>query len=200
MAVLKGLVQGFIVTAPSILIFKFIGEEGALGPIQSVCALVTAFLMYIIGRNAKPEQRLHILFISLALFIIGAVTNSLLFNTLSVVIFLLCLVVARPMFDIAYFPIQLRVIDFVSGIEKRNEYTYICNHEWGLYAGRLIGCGLFILIAKFISEDAALKITLPLVTILQGVSYFVARNLLTRMEKKEKESICDKTMCNAVVV
>ena len=200
MAVLKGLVQGFIVTAPSILIFKFIGEEGALGPIQSVCALVTAFLMYIIGRNVKPEQRLHILFISLALFIIGAVTNSLLFNTLSVVIFLLCLVVARPMFDIAYFPIQLRVIDFVSGIEKRNEYTYICNHEWGLYAGRLIGCGLFILIAKFISEDAALKITLPLVTILQGVSYFVARNLLTRMEKKEKESICDKTMCNVVVV
>ena len=90
--------------------------------------------------------------------------------------------------------------DFVSGIEKRNEYTYICNHEWGLYAGRLIGCGLFILIAKFISEDAALKITLPLVTILQGVSYFVARNLLTRMEKKEKESICDKTMCNVVVV
>ena len=200
MAVLKGLVQGFIVTAPSILIFKFIGEEGALGPIQSVCALVTAFLMYIIGRNAKPEQRLHILFVSLALFIIGAVTNSLLFNTLSVVIFLLCLVVARPMFDIAYFPIQLRVIDFVSGIEKRNEYTYICNHEWGLYTGRLIGCGLFILIAKFISEDAALKITLPLVTILQGASYFVARNLLTRMEKKEKESICDKTMCNAVVV
>ena len=200
MAVLKGLVQGFIVKAPYILIFKFIGEEGALGPIQSVCALVTAFLMYIIGRNAKPEQRLHILFISLALFIIGAVTNSLLFNTLSVVIFLLCLVVARPMFDIAYFPIQLRVIDFVSGIEKRNEYTYICNHEWGLYAGRLIGCGLFILIAKFISEDAALKITLPLVTILQGISYFVARNLLTRMEKKEKESICDKTMCNVVVV
>ena len=57
-----------------------------------------------------------------------------------------------------------------------------------------------IIIAKFISEDAALKITLPLVTILQGVSYFVARNLLTRMEKKEKESICDKTMCNVVVV
>ena len=178
MAVLKGLVQGFIVTAPSILIFKFIGEEGALGPIQSVCALVTAFLMYIIGRNAKPEQRLHILFVSLALFIIGAVTNSLLFNTLSVVIFLLCLVVARPMFDIAYFPIQLRVIDFVSGIEKRNEYTYILSHEFGLFLGRAFGLILFMVLAFVISQDFALKYALILVGALQLIAYPLARNII----------------------
>lgn len=185
MAALKGLVQGFIVTAPSLLIFKFIGEEGALGTIQSISALITAFLMYIIGRNSKPEQRLKILAVSLLLFIVGAVVNSVVFNSYSVIFFLLCLVVARPMFDIAYFPIQLKVIDYVSGIEKRNEYAYICNHEWGLYAGRLVGCGTFILIATYISDNAALIITLPLVTILQGLSYFVAKNILKSIKPSD---------------
>lgn len=182
MAVFKGLVQGFIVTAPSLLIFRFIGEEGALGTIQSISALITAFLMYLIGRNTRPDQRLNVLAVSLALFIIGAIVNSVFFNAASVLIFLLCLVVARPMFDIAYFPIQLKVIDYLAIIEKRNTYSYICNHEWGLYLGRLIGCGTFILIAWGISEDAALIITLPFVTILQGLSYFVAKNILNQIK------------------
>ena len=185
MATLKGSVQGFIVTAPSLLIFRFIGEEGELGTIQSICALITAFLMYVIGRNSKPEQRLNVLAVSLSLFIIGAIINSVFFNATSVLIFLLCLVVARPMFDIAYFPIHLKVIDYLSFIEKRNTYSYICNHEWGLYIGRLIGCGTFILIAQNISEDAALIITLPFVTILQGFSYFIAKKLVKQIDRLE---------------
>ncbi|MDX9882239.1 MAG: hypothetical protein RBS73_09245 [Prolixibacteraceae bacterium] len=178
MAVLKGLVQGFIVTAPSLLIFKFIGNEGALGTVQSVSALITAFLMYFIGRKAKPEHRLLILAFALILFVVGAIFNSVLYNSISVYVFLLCLVIARPLFDIAYFPIQLKVIDYVASAEKRNEYTYICNHEFGLYVGRLIGCGTFIIIAWSISEDTALVFTLPFVTILQALSYFISKKMI----------------------
>lgn len=177
MSVLKGLVQGFIVTAPSLLIFKFIGNEGALGTVQSLSALITAFLMYLIGRNSKPKHRLIILAFALILFVVGSVVNSALYNSVSVYIFLLCLVVARPLFDIAYFPIQLKVIDYVAYIEKRNEYAYICNHEFGLYLGRLIGCGTFIVIAWGISENAALIFTLPFVTVLQALSFFIARSI-----------------------
>jgi hypothetical protein len=50
--------------------------------------------------------------------------------------------------DIAYFPVQLKVIDAVAAKEKRNEFAYIFNHELGLYLGRLIGCGLFIVLAR----------------------------------------------------
>jgi YQGE family putative transporter len=177
MAVLKGLVQGFIVTAPAMLVMKLIGNEGALGTVQSISAVVTAVVMYIIGRTTAPRHRLAILGVSLLLFALGAVVNSALFNTYSVIFFLLCLIVARPLFDISYFPIQLRVIDHLSAIEKRNEFAYILHHEFGLYGGRLVGCGLFIILAWKVSDVAALKYTLPIVTILQAFSYFLAKQI-----------------------
>ena len=56
-AACKGMVQGFIVTAPAMLIMKFVGEEGALGTMQSISALVTAILMYFMGKLTKPSRK-----------------------------------------------------------------------------------------------------------------------------------------------
>lgn len=174
----KGLVQGFIVTAPAMLIMKLVGEEGALGIAQSIGSLVTALLMYVIGRNLKPEKRLLVYAVAVLLFVVGSLINSIFFSYYSVLAFLLFMIIARPLFDLAYFPIQMRVIDCLSRIEKRNEYAYIFNHECGLYAGRLLGCGTFILLAFYVSDNAALIITLPLVTLLQAATYFLVKSML----------------------
>src|SRR5690606_12334261 len=50
MSFLKGLAQGFIVTAPAMLMMTFFGSEGALGTAQSVGALVAAFIMLLLGK------------------------------------------------------------------------------------------------------------------------------------------------------
>lgn len=181
----KGLVQGFIVTAPAMLIMKIVGDEGTLGVVQSASSLLTALLMYLIGRFSKPEHRLRIYAVAVLLFVVGTLINSIYFNVASVFIFLLLMIVARPMFDLAYFPLQMRVIDYLKHIENRNEYSYIFSHECGLYIGRLLGCGTFIFITYAISDDAALIFTLPLVTILQALFYFVVRNISHKIDKAE---------------
>lgn len=181
----KGLVQGFIVTAPAMLIMKIVGDEGTLGIVQSVSSLLTALLMYMIGRFSKPEHRLWIYAVAVLLFVIGTLINSIYFNVVSVFIFLLLMIVARPMFDLAYFPLQMRVIDFLKDIENRNEYSYIFSHECGLYIGRLLGCGTFIFITYAISDNAALIFTLPLVTILQALFYFVVRHISKNIDEME---------------
>lgn len=181
----KGLVQGFIVTAPAMLIMKIVGDEGTLGIVQSVSSLLTALLMYMIGRFSKPEHRLRIYAVAVLLFVIGTLINSIYFNVVSVFIFLLLMIVARPMFDLAYFPLQMRVIDFLKDIENRNEYSYIFSHECGLYIGRLLGCGTFIFITYAISDNAALIFTLPLVTILQALFYFVVRHISKNIDEME---------------
>ncbi|MDL2212406.1 MFS transporter [Bacteroides sp. OttesenSCG-928-J23] len=182
-AVCKGLVQGFIVTAPAMLIMKIVGEEGALGTAQGVGSLITAVMMYVIGRNSKPEHRLHIYGVAVLLFVVGSLINSIFFNVASVLTFLLLMTVARPLFDLAYFPLQMRVIDYLKEKENRNEYSYIFNHECGLYVGRFLGCGTFILINYCISDNAALIVTLPLVTILQALSYFVVQKMMKTINK-----------------
>jgi YQGE family putative transporter len=105
-----------------------------------------------------------------------------LYNALGAIIFVGSLVFARPLLDLAYFPIQLGVIECVASKEKRNQFAYIFNHEVGLYMGRLFGCVLFIVIARSISESAALRYALLAVAFVQFFSVFIARSILNDNE------------------
>lgn len=174
LALLKGLAQGYIVTAPAMLIMLLVGKEGTLGATQAVGGVFSAFLMYATGRWAEPRHRKVVFAAALLLFLLGAVSNTLLFNALGVLIFMGCLVLAKPMLDLAYYPIQLQVVDAVSQLEKRSGYAYLFNHEFGLFLGRLLGCGLFLGFAYWGSGTAALKYALPVIALLQLLSIRVA--------------------------
>jgi YQGE family putative transporter len=193
LALFKGLAQGFLVTAPAMLIFKILGEEGALGNAQSVGAILAAIIIYFIGRFSKPSDRVKTFSAGLILFAIGACLNGLWFDKTSVIVFLLLLLIAKPLMDLAYFPIQLRVIDLVSRIEKRGEFAYILNHESGLYAGRLLGAGTFLVLYFAVSEDFALRYAIGIIALLQLCSIFISKRIIADGNKilPEKEDIED---------
>ena len=71
LAILKGLAQGYIVTAQAMLVMRLVGQEGALGTIQAVGGILSAFLLYWIGRTTKPADRIVIFTIGLTLFVAG---------------------------------------------------------------------------------------------------------------------------------
>jgi YQGE family putative transporter len=77
----------------------------------------------------------------------------------------------------------MRVIDVVSKIEGRNEFTYIFNHEFGLFVGRLLGLGLFIVLAQYVSETFALKYSLVIIAITQLASIPVAKHIVKEAER-----------------
>ncbi len=180
LALLKGLAQGFLVTAPAMLIMRLIGKEGALGTAQSIGAIIAAVIMYIVGRLSKPEDRIKIFATGLILFAVGALVNGALFNQTGVIIFILLLLIAKPLMDLAYFPIQFRVIDIVSKIEKRGEFAYILNHESGLYVGRFLGAGTFIALAYAVSTEIALRYAIIIIALLQLLSIYQAKRIIAQ--------------------
>jgi YQGE family putative transporter len=183
LASLKGVAQGYIVTAPTMLIMTLVGKEGSLGLIQGIAAFLSAILLYTLGRVTGPKHRLLIYGIGCSLFVLGALFNAGMYSALGVILFMLCLMFARPLLDIAYFPIQLKVIDVVAEKEGRNEFAYIFNHELGLYLGRLLGCGLFILLARYVSEYAALRYALLVIASVHFLGYFAMKSVVRDLEK-----------------
>ncbi len=171
LASLKGIVQGFLVTAPAILVLKLVGDEGALGLIQGVTGAITAIIVYILGRITKPKDRIKVFLLGVITFFVGTLFNAVLFSAVGVILFILCKVFFQPLFDLAYFPIMMRTIDVVSKQENRNEYSYILSHEFGLFIGRAIGLLLFIFLAYGVSEVFALKYALVIVAGLQLLAY-----------------------------
>jgi YQGE family putative transporter len=100
-----------------------------------------------------------------------------------------CLIVGRPAMDVAYFPIQLLLTDTVAAMEHRNDYSYIFSHELGLFAGRLAGCGLFIVLAIYVSRVFALKYALPVIGVIQLASIWVAKDLLSSVAKTGRQPV-----------
>lgn len=188
LASLKGLVQGFLVTAPAMLIMLLVGKEGALGTAQSVGAIIAAFVMYIIGRKTTPKHRIYVFGTGLVLFAVAAIINGILYNSTGVILFMLLLLLAKPLLDIAYYPIQYSVIDILTKKEKRSEFAYILNHEAGLYIGRLVGAGTFLVLAYCFSVEIALRYAIVIVAILQLASYWVAKDIIKKGNIKDVDN------------
>ncbi|MFO7369166.1 MAG: MFS transporter [Bacteroidales bacterium] len=178
LAVLKGLVQGFLVTAPAMLVMRYVGKEGSLGLIQGISGGLTAIILYLLGRFSKPKHRIIVFGVGITIFLIGTVVNGIELSAFGVIVFILCKVFFQPLHDLAYFPIMLKVIDVVSKRENRNQYAYILNHEFGLYLGRVLGLGLFIFLAYTVSEIFALRYALIIVATLQMLSIPLAKNIM----------------------
>jgi MFS transporter, YQGE family, putative transporter len=180
LALLKGLAQGYLVTAPAILVMRLIGNEKSLGLIQSICGILTAVLLYILGRVTLPKHRIYVFSIGYGIFLIGSLFNGILYTGTGVMIFVLSIVLFRPLHDITYFPIQMKVINVISEKEHRSEFAYIFNHEFGLYIGRFLGLGLFVLMANSISEMAALNYSIVFIAIVQLAAIPLAKNIIKK--------------------
>ena len=187
LAVLKGVAQGYIVTAPSMLVMTLVGNESTLGTLQSVSAIVSAVLLYLLGRFASARHRVLIFSSGLLLFALGGAFNAVLYSATGAIVFMLCLVMGRPLMDLGYFPIQLRVIDYVSRKENRNSYAYIFVHEFALYLGRFFGCGLFIVLTICLSDTFAIRYALLIIGIIQLVSIGISRNIIRALDRAEAE-------------
>lgn len=183
LAALKGIAQGYLVTAPAMLIMTLVGNEDSLGTIQAISGLVTAIILYVLGRIAKPNHRIYIFAAGIIIFVIGTLGNAVLFSAAGVIVFMLGKVLFQPLHDIAYFPIQMKVIDYVSKKENRSEFAYIFNHEFGLYIGRFFGLVLFMLLADYVSVTFSLKYSLLIIAIIQLIAIPVARNIIRQSNK-----------------
>ncbi len=184
LAGLKGMVQGFLVTTPAILVMRLVGEEGELGLIQGVAGMLTAILVYVLGRVSKPEHRMPIFGFGLLIFFIGTLFNAILFSATGVIIFIFCKVMFQPIHDLAYFPTMMKTIDKVKEIEKRSEYAYIMSHEVGLFIGRAFGMLLFIALSFLVSEIFALKYALVIVGTIQLLSLPLAKHIVKEIDTK----------------
>jgi YQGE family putative transporter len=178
LTVVRGMAQGYMVLAPTLLIMTLIGNEGAVGEIYSAGGLLSALALYILGRTTGPKQRLLIYTIAIVLFAIGALTNSLLYTAAGVFIFIACQTLSQPLQEIAYFGVQMLMIDVTSFLEKRNEYAYIFNLEFSYLIGRSSGLIFFLILAEEINNTFALRYALAIVAVIQLCGIFLVKHLL----------------------
>lgn len=183
-SLLKGMAQGYSITAPAMLVLRMVGEEGTLGLTQSIGGIVAALVLYWTGRVAAPNQRSIIYGAGVWLYLLGSIFLTWRFDALGVLLFLACLLPAKPLLDVSYNATEFGVIERLSKSTERSLYAFLFHHEFGLLVGRALGFALFFLSMRWISADAALRVVLPVVTAVQLLSIPIMR----RIERENHEA------------
>jgi MFS transporter, YQGE family, putative transporter len=178
LAAVKGLSGGYTVMAPAMLTMVLIGKEGSLGIIQSSGALLTAVLFYVLGRTTGPKHRIAMYTIGMLLYAVATIPNAIFYNGAGALFFIIVLMLAQPMADMADNTVQILTIDTVAAIEGRSTYAYILNREFGYMVGRVSGLLLFLVIAYRISNTAALRYALLIIGFVQLLTVWIVRSLV----------------------
>jgi MFS transporter, YQGE family, putative transporter len=178
LAAVKGLSGGYTVMAPAMLTMVLIGKEGSLGIIQSSGALLTAVLFYVLGRTTGPKHRIAMYTIGMLLYAVATIPNAIFYNEVGALFFIIVLMLAQPMADMADNTVQILTIDTVAAIEGRSTYAYILNREFGYMVGRVSGLLLFLVIAYRISNTAALRYALLIIGFVQLLTVWIVRSLV----------------------
>ena len=185
LTVVRGLAQGYMALAPALLILTLIGKEGAMGWLFSGGGLLSAATLYILGRTTGPQHRLLIYSIAVIAFALGALTNTLLYSAIGVLIFLAFQTLSSPLQEISYFGTQMLLIDVTSFLEKRNEYAYIFNLEFSYLLGRCSGLIFFIVLAKNFDNTFALRYALPIIAVIQLSGIFMVKHILAKCHEEK---------------
>ena len=184
-SITKGIMQGSIMIFPILLILSIIGGVNMLGIIVSGGQILSAIMLYVIGRYGKPKHRLLIYIISISFFTTAILIHGSLYSVLGVIIYNILQFIAKPLHDVSYFPTEFRVIDIVSKKENRNEFSYIINHEFTLFFGRISAILIVLFLAYKVSADFALRFGLFFIAIIMIFSIFLGRNIMQDCRKEE---------------
>ena len=141
---------------PVLLVLILVGNEAALGTVQSTSAVVASILIYWLGKMLNTSHRLRLIGISVFFIITGALTFSILYSAIGVFIFFAAQALADQFMWVGGSSINYDLID-VDNKDPSKHYAYLCDEEIYLNGGRVVGILLFMLFVTLFSNTLALR-------------------------------------------
>ncbi len=175
---LRGIMNGLLFFIPTMMLVKLGGQEGSLGVMQTVTAIMGMILSYSIGRKMKVNQRVSLI----KAIVIGWIATTLPFVFTGQAVFAFLFIVMLPALESiiwqAMNPLAMRVIDDEFENSEHDHYSFIFDRELFLNIGRMVGMGVFLAVIYLFSDEVALRyIPLLMVTSQIGV-WWCARRLV----------------------
>lgn len=175
---LYGLISGIIMVFPSFLVLTMIGQEGSLGFMDSVTALVAAIAIYFIGKKIRAGKRQRILHLSLIIEIIGMICFYLLWGGLGAGIYVLMTNLRAKVFWVGLNPLIMKFID--KEANDKDKYAYNVDREVYLNSGRLISLvGLALINNTSLVVLLTPILVLVCMTIILLIEYYIRTKALT---------------------
>lgn len=172
----RGIRNGIDLFLPALLVFQFLGEEGILGTTQSLAALISAGLLYWLGRQVKVHQRYHYAQAGYIVLLVAMVLVSALFNGAAVLMYLLVADALIHWCWLASSPIAEQAIEHQDEGDPTTNYAYVADRELFLNVGRIGGVLVFGLVSTIFDLAVAMRVMMLVMGLSHlGLLYFLKK-------------------------
>lgn len=162
------IVNGVNYFIPTVLVLMLVGSEGELGTLESFSALLIALILYYIGRKARTQDTLKIIFWASFIFVIGVIFLNVFFGLIGAIVYSLTYSISSAITWNLMYTTSMAVMDKESEHgHNHNQYALVFDNELFFNVGRIIGMCLFFGIIYYTSQESSLRITPIIIGILQ---------------------------------
>jgi YQGE family putative transporter len=173
---LKGVAEGSALFLPTLIVLRLLGQEGALGTLQSLATLGTTALLYGIARWMRGERRTLVLASGLGVMLLGGLALSLWYSPFGGVIYLLLQTLGIQLIWAAANPIMLDAIN----ADQRGDgdsYRYVVDRELFLNVGRMVGVFLVLGSNIFFDDNITLRVAPVILALVTSAMLLCSRDL-----------------------
>jgi MFS transporter, YQGE family, putative transporter len=176
-----GTVETGIYMLMALLILNVVGGESALGLIESLSTLFSALVVYFVSKKSKPEHRPKIILAGVISITLGGLIVGIEYSLIGVLGLKIFQIIADPLIHTAYRATWWSVIEKVSKIEKKSEYSYMLDTELFINIGRAIG-GTILLVMLMVGID--INEGLRFIFLILGLLQFISFGLIKFLTKQ----------------
>lgn len=164
---------------PTLLTLLLIGREGELGTLESMTAVVTAILMYWIGRKSKAHHSPTIYIIAALAMLLSSIILSLSYNLFSVLLYIFTSAVSLSVCWNLIYANSMEIMDQEQDNNPgSNQYALVMDNEIYFNVGRILGMAVLFGFYTYFGQSYALLYTPVLLsTMLLFIIYPLKKNL-----------------------
>lgn len=156
---LANIVVGAEFVIPSVLILVLVGHEGTLGLVNSVTAVLSALILYILGRKGEIKNIWNVYLIASIFFLISGAILAWQYSAVSVLVYMVASTVGWALRWPPAYSVVMETMDREGTSD--GQYALICDNELMFNIGRSLGLGL-VMAAVSVSQTTALRF-IPLI-------------------------------------
>ncbi len=165
-------------TVVEAITLSFLGDEGALGLIKSVLAIVAGTVIYVLGRKMQPKDRFKLLLTSALFLVVGVLLVLVNFSQFSLMFYIVAITLAANIFWFVYIPIMSKAVEMQDEGLIEDNYVYVLDHEVFINLGRVVSMLFILFVFHYLDDKSGIIVVIAAGAVAQALGMMAARKLI----------------------
>ncbi len=150
--VVNGIASGIESVLPLVIILLFLGEEEAVGSVKALTAILSAVVIYAIGKRVRHNHHTLLFSFWILFNLVGGIVFAIFYSpAAAIALFILGGLVGSLRWS-SFITVMYEIVDKETGRDGSHRFLYLLDREFFLNSGRVIGLGLLILLYWYSPE------------------------------------------------